>query len=1190
MNSWKKTASVLIAVLFLTACLPNVIGLSGQNENISGVIESKTIVRYDDPVIIVGNQIPSYQGYAHGNIFVWAHKGGSWEQVVFQIDAADGMWPFDNVHKKYGSDDNPGIFDSDDEIVFMASETGDRVDVGDWAPGADLDKPRLEITAVDPNTGNRGWAYLFYHTTLPAWTSTSYVQWTESTNSLAATNYTMDYPDDDTRNSYFHDLRVTPAGGGTSGQFIDRQKFYSQWRYLFFTGRICEQTWATKWDGTDDDGFTSENSLTEGPVRIIRHWRMCYNPGQSTEWGEKKSFQVFYYRSHVHTLEHGKFWGSTTHQDDRNSVDHVLTSPAAQYWDSNGNSGVIDGTTTGDNFANTSPLSWYQVSSPHGSYVKTADLTITTSPTVTSHWIDDSGANDNDGGRTGASAGKFGDVSMHRMQSFSSSTKWDIDYHLFLLPADSSNQGTDYCARANNPVSTSDVPPLVQEYVPSDTEPPCTVSGTVLIDGVFAYSTTLSTAGTITITATVDDTGLGDSAISGAVWTLGYANFPGTAMEASDGEFNQINENVQATVDLSSWEVGVYEVYVYGTDSKSNQNTTSTEHAVITITDDLPPETLNVLANGEDTISIPFSSASTVTITADIDDTNTGKSIIGGANLTVGPINWPGMNMEPDTPLDSPHETFSFTLDVSEWMPGTYLIHVYGWDDIPNHNTISTAHATVIITDDAAPRIRNVLIDGQPSVVVNLSSLGTATLTGIVDDTGHGDNNVAGANYTLGMANWPGIEMTPDDILDSLVEGFYATIDLAGWAPGTYNFYMYGWDETNDCNISSTAHATIIIVDDIAPMVLDALGNGGKTYEVMLSTAATVTLSATIDDTTKGNSLIGGANFTVGRNNWPGTSMTPDNGLDSPVEGFHHTLDISTWNAGIFHVYFYGWDISPAYNTTSDELVTIVIYDDAAPEIQNVLINGSAEFVVGYTNATTISLTAIIDDTDHGSSFIAGANWTLGLSNWPATPITATDGSFDQVVEEVVDTIDISNWMAGTYLFYVYAWDVIPVYNVSSMAFAKLIIYDNDPPKIHDFQINGEKNASVLLSETEPLLSGWVDDTSTGGSFAAVGAVAIGAENWESMKEMTVVGTVDSPVEQFTLILNHKKMPAGKHDLFMYGADHMNNFNDTSTEQVELTIIDDLPPLTGWSVVVNGMYSITIYETDDKIVQINATV
>ena len=69
----------------------------------------------------------------------------------------------------------------------------------------------------------------------------------------------------------------------------------------------------------------------------------------------------------------------------------------------------------------------------------------------------------------------------------------------------------------------------------------------------------------------------------------GFAGFPGTAMTASDGAFDEATEDVTYTIDLSSVDAGTYDVYVYGTDAEGQQNTTSTEHSTVEIIDDLPP-------------------------------------------------------------------------------------------------------------------------------------------------------------------------------------------------------------------------------------------------------------------------------------------------------------------------------------------------------------------------------------------------------------------------------------------------------------------------------------------------------------------------------------------------------------------------------------------------------------------------
>ena len=1309
-RTWARSTGRKVFVISLTiAMFVASIPLTQSNDiPDNAILAPRTLDRYDDPVVVVGNQIPDYIGYANANVFVWAWNGG-WQQVPFQIDEANGTWPFDNVHKRFGSDNNPGIIDADDEICFMASDTGDQVSAGLWAPGADTGIPRIEITAHDPNTGRMGWAYLFHHTTPPAWTSTSYVAWDEGTNFLTADNYTMDYPDNDAHNAYFHDARVTPTGGGDNGQFIDREKMYSAWRFLFITNRICEQTWYTWWSGTDDDGRTSENSLTVGPVRIIRHWRMAFNPSQATEWGEKKSFQVFYYRSHLNKLEHGKFWGSTTHLDDRNSIDHVSTTPDPQYWDSHGNTATVDGSTSGDSITVTTPLDWYQVSSPHGSYIQTSDFSASTSPVMSMEYIDNSGAADNDGGRSGADPGKYGDISMDRMDLPSGATLWDNDYHLYFLPANAPLQGADYFLNASNPISTSDFPPVTQVRI-GDPFPPATVGGSVLIEGLASYTVPVSAAGIVHLTSTVDDTGLGDGNISVANWTIGFANLPGTIMDPVDGAYDNVAEDVEDTIDISTWGAGTYDLYVYGVDDTGNQNTTSTEHATLIISDDLSPATVpgtvladglafyssplstaspidltaaiddsgrgdsdiisavwtngftnfpgmgmtasdgtfdsitedviatipvqtwdaglydlyvygtdaiplqnttstehatvqliddlapevqNVLAEGLPVYTVALSDAFFATITATVSDDTTGGSIVGGANMTMGQDNWPSsIPMIEDTPLDTDIESFSYQLDISSWLPGTYYVYVYGWDDVPNYNTTSLAFATIIITNDASPEIKNVLLDGVTTLNVPFSSRGTVTLTGTVDDWSHGDLVIGGANYTLGMANWPSsMPMTPVDVLDTPYENFTADIDISTWPVGTYDFYMYGWDVANDYNASSLEYARLIIYDDVAPIIEDVLVEGLVLYETTLSAAGVVTLTAAVNDTGTGASVIGGANYTVGEQDWPGTTMAPDTALDSPLETFSQPIDLSAWLPGVYDVYVYGWDSVPNYNRYSTEHVTIVIHDDLAPEIRNVLVNGSASHTVGVTQATDVVLTATIDDTGHGNTVIGGANYTLGFVNWPTSQaMTPVDGAFDSPAEDVTATVDISSWLPGTYDFYVYGWDVTPIYNITSTAHGTLTITDDEPPAIYNFLVDGVKSITADLDDNGTF-TGIVSDEGRGDSIIANGFFTDEYQVWNVSYFMTNDTALDSANESFTEVISFDAWTATTHMLFMYGIDVQGHANDTSTENVTVTIIDNKAPVTvDWSATLNGAFQVWVDPAVTPIVILNATV
>jgi hypothetical protein len=115
-----------------------------------------------------------------------------------------------------------------------------------------------------------------------------------------------------------------------------------------------------------------------------------------------------------------------------------------------------------------------------------------------------------------------------------------------------------------------------------------------------------------------------------------------------------------------------------------------------TVVDTFPPDIKSVLLDGLNELYIQMGTSS-VLLTAMVDDSATGGSTIGGANYTWGPENW-GMSipMTSDDGLNSSEEGFHATLDTSSLGLGTYLIYVYGWDNIPNKNTIGT-FATLIV-------------------------------------------------------------------------------------------------------------------------------------------------------------------------------------------------------------------------------------------------------------------------------------------------------------------------------------------------------------------------------------------------------------------------------------------------------------------------------------------------------------
>ena len=82
--------------------------------------------------------------------------------------------------------------------------------------------------------------------------------------------------------------------------------------------------------------------------------------------------------------------------------------------------------------------------------------------------------------------------------------------------------------------------------------------------------------GAFTVTGIIDDTETGWSYISSAEYFVDIvgSHGTGTPMLAADGVFDSYTENVEATIDVSGWELGNYSIYVRGLDANGNWGNT----------------------------------------------------------------------------------------------------------------------------------------------------------------------------------------------------------------------------------------------------------------------------------------------------------------------------------------------------------------------------------------------------------------------------------------------------------------------------------------------------------------------------------------------------------------------------------------------------------------------------------------
>jgi hypothetical protein len=127
---------------------------------------------------------------------------------------------------------------------------------------------------------------------------------------------------------------------------------------------------------------------------------------------------------------------------------------------------------------------------------------------------------------------------------------------------------------------------------------------------------------------------------------------------------------------------------------------------------------------------------------------------------------------------------------------------------------------------------------------------------------------------------------------------------------------------------------------------------------------------------------------------------------------------IPTQEAGVnfvYGIYAYDDDFDTQHpdDRTQDSsgVQYVVILDVRGPGCSNALASPNPT-----AGATELSLTGIISDSLFGNSVIYTAEYFIDVPGSDSTGIMmqATDGAFDEIVEDIIDTLDISSWQYGT--------------------------------------------------------------------------------------------------------------------------------------------------------------------------------
>ncbi len=228
--------------------------------------EAKSLTRQFDHVVVKGEQLKANLNRRIPLMRLYASKDGSMQPIPFQIDeiTEDENWvltkksPYLNSKQaskiKLIQDEQPRIFDSNDELAFMISDVGDRADASSFPEGwlrAD------EIVMTDPITNEKAWVYLFDFSAPKKFNPVDYVEYHfpegKKEDRIRTSIYTL---------GFSHKVPITwdYISYGDTKNVMDRMKI----RISANLFRIFNLSW------NEEDMMSKLWQYKDGPIRVIR--------------------------------------------------------------------------------------------------------------------------------------------------------------------------------------------------------------------------------------------------------------------------------------------------------------------------------------------------------------------------------------------------------------------------------------------------------------------------------------------------------------------------------------------------------------------------------------------------------------------------------------------------------------------------------------------------------------------------------------------------------------------------------------------------------------------------------------------------------------------------------------------------------------------------------------------------------
>ena len=375
---------------------------------------------------------------------------------------------------------------------------------------------------------------------------------------------------------------------------------------------------------------------------------------------------------------------------------------------------------------------------------------------------------------------------------------------------------------------------------------------------------------TLYVSATIDDSYYGGSIIASAQYSLDNGA-SWSSMSAADGNYDQVNEQVQATTQAPA-SAGNYSLCVRGTDINGNTGMNACTALAVYVPDLQGPQTLDLVLDPN-----PALKDQSVTLSATISDQTMGGSLISGGEYSLDD----GANWLPLTAADGNFDDVTEQVSVVVQAPaveGSATYCVRGSDEHDNTGQKSCLTLGVFTPDQEGPSTIDLVADPNPQEAGQ-----ELLISAVIDDRFTGDSAIQYAEYSLDNGgSWQSMQVA-DGTWDESVESVWA----AAFAPepaGNYDLCVRGQDSNGDTGPKTCRSLQTITPDQQGPISSDLTAKPEP-----VETRAQFILTAFVDESSTGGALIQSAQYSLDN----GGNWLALNAQDGTFDAVHEVVTVS---------------------------------------------------------------------------------------------------------------------------------------------------------------------------------------------------------------------------------------------------------------------------------------------------------